>query len=434
MSKTILLCTVGGSHEPILTSIRQNKPDYVCFICSGKDADTGAPGSVMLLTGPGSVIKEHNTDARPTLPNIPTQAGLTQGQYEVVLVPTDDINETFRVVRQRLRGFVREQPEARLMADFTGGAKSMSGALVLAAVENEAVDLCLVTGSRSNLSSVASGMEGLELVNVETIRVQRDVAQYLGGWQHFAYGEATRGLAGIHPRNPELTRKVRVLRDLSRAFDAWDRFDHQSAFDIIDKYRRKIIPARKDMLDAITRLTRESRYQEPARLLDLWLNALRRAEQGRFDDAVARLYRLFEWTAQWILWTRREIKTADIPPDKIPEDVSIQPNRKGQYQAGLTVAWQLVGHWLPDSDAGRFSRLKLAELQSHIELRNYSILAHGHKPVDERDWQKLKGWMESHFLGLLQQEAEQAGLRSIPCQLPQHTWPDIELAMTDTTG
>ncbi len=28
----ILLCTVGGSHEPILTAIRETSPSFVCFM------------------------------------------------------------------------------------------------------------------------------------------------------------------------------------------------------------------------------------------------------------------------------------------------------------------------------------------------------------------------------------------------------------------
>ena len=428
MTKTVLLCTVGGSHEPILASILENKPDFVYFICSGKDPATGKPGSERQITGRGNVIKEHPSDTSHKLPNIPTQAGLHEEQYKAVLVPADDLDKAFRIIRHSLREAVLKHPEARFIADYTGGAKSMTAALVLAVVEDEAVDLRLVTGIRSDLASVASGMEGVEQVNVETIRAQRAVARSLDTWQWFAYGEAERELADIKPRDPALAGKVRILRDISKAFDEWDRFDHQSAFRIINIYRAKITPAHKYLLDAIKNLNTESEYQTPARLLDLWLNAERRAAQKRFDDAVARLYRLLEWTAQWVLHTHLRIDTADIPPDKIPKDVSIQLNRKGRCQAGLTVAWQLIGHWLPNTDAGRFSLGKLAELQAHVDLRNHSILAHGYKPVDEMNWHCFKTWVEGDFLTLLQQEAEQAGLRSLPLQLPQEAWPDIELS------
>jgi len=53
----ILLCTVGGSHEPILTALRQTTPDFVCFICTDRDPATGRPGSDTQILGKGACIK-----------------------------------------------------------------------------------------------------------------------------------------------------------------------------------------------------------------------------------------------------------------------------------------------------------------------------------------------------------------------------------------
>src|SRR5512143_3703278 len=99
IAPTILICTVGGSHEPILTAIRQTSPDFVCFICSGKDPATGRPGSDVQITGKGSIIKKSPLDEKPTLPNIPTQAGLREEQYEVAEVPADDLEQAFGQIR-----------------------------------------------------------------------------------------------------------------------------------------------------------------------------------------------------------------------------------------------------------------------------------------------------------------------------------------------
>ena len=427
MSKNVLICTVGGSHEPILTSIRENKPDFVCFICSEKDPVTGNPGSVVQITGKGSVIKQNKSDDKAMLPAIPIQAGLHDTQYQVVAVPADDLDEAFKTIEQHIRKLTRCYSAAQFVADYTGGTKSMSAALVLAAVENEEVGLRLVTGTRSNLEAVASGMERMELVTVESIRVQRAIERYTGGWQYFAYSEAAKGLVGIKPRNSKLRKKVGVLHDLSKAFDDWDRFDHKQAASKICVYRKLVAPAHQHLLASIKNLTTETKCQTPARLWDLWFNALRRAEQGRFDDAVARLYRLLEWTAQWILRIHCNIDTADIQPDKIPDDISMEPNRKGQYQAGLMNAWQIVGHHLPGSDAGQFSKQKLGSLQTQIELRNYSILAHGDKSIGRQDWQEFMAWMKDNFLELLEKETKQAHLlRSIPKQLPRQPWPALE--------
>lgn len=41
----VLVCTVGGSHEPIVTALRNGRPDHAIFVCSGKDPATGRPGA-----------------------------------------------------------------------------------------------------------------------------------------------------------------------------------------------------------------------------------------------------------------------------------------------------------------------------------------------------------------------------------------------------
>ncbi|MEZ5581392.1 MAG: hypothetical protein R3F37_00100 [Candidatus Competibacteraceae bacterium] len=143
MPPTILLCTVGGSHEPILTAIRATSPNYVCFICSGKDPATGKPGSDTQILGKGNIIKKSFTDDRPTLPNIPTQAGLNADQFEVIEVLADDLGQAFEQISTALLKLSHRFPEGRFLADYTGGTKTMTVALVTAALESDAVELQL---------------------------------------------------------------------------------------------------------------------------------------------------------------------------------------------------------------------------------------------------------------------------------------------------
>ena len=60
MSRTwhpkFLLCTVGGSHEPVLTAIRALDPDHVVFVCTGRDPGTGRAGSEQQVVGKGLVV------------------------------------------------------------------------------------------------------------------------------------------------------------------------------------------------------------------------------------------------------------------------------------------------------------------------------------------------------------------------------------------
>ena len=88
MRDFILLSTVGGSHQPILKAIRSITPEYVCFFCTEDNRQTGERGSLSQVTGSGNVIKANPNDDRPTLPNIPTQAGLADNRFEVRIVPS----------------------------------------------------------------------------------------------------------------------------------------------------------------------------------------------------------------------------------------------------------------------------------------------------------------------------------------------------------
>src|SRR5262245_25101025 len=65
---TALILTVGGSHQPILASLRQHRPDRVYFLCS---ADQGKKfGSHVQVSGEGKVLKSDPSLPAPDLPCI----------------------------------------------------------------------------------------------------------------------------------------------------------------------------------------------------------------------------------------------------------------------------------------------------------------------------------------------------------------------------
>lgn len=85
----ILLITVGGSHQPIVTTIRSLKPDRVIFLCS-----TGSRGSESQVIGQGTPCEvRRGTEVIERLPNIPTQAELGerfQPERDVIKIQEPD--------------------------------------------------------------------------------------------------------------------------------------------------------------------------------------------------------------------------------------------------------------------------------------------------------------------------------------------------------
>lgn len=421
MSITILLCTVGGAHQPIIKAIESTSPRYVCFFCTDKDPGTGRPGSIVQITGKGNVIKANRCDLKPTLPNIPTQTGLDAERFEVQKIPADDLDGAFFIMRDAVADMAERFPGARFIADYTGGTKTMTAALVCAALERDDVDLQLVAGARRNIDRVQDGTEQAMAASVDRLRLHRSIVLYLRAWRRFAYHEAAEGLTGIRiaadsPDRPRLE----LARSLSRALAHWDDFEHESALGLLDDYASRVASRFPQMLPTLRLLAQakeNDKRREPARLFDLWLNAERRAAQGRFDDAVARWYRLMEWTAQWQLQTKLDVKTtADFPSDKLPQNLRVAPS-DGKIKLGLMNAWQVVKYHL-SGPARVFIDEHEDRLRGLLELRNNSILAHGFEPVKETDWQDLHSWTKKNFLPVLRALATEAGLRNDPQQLP----------------
>ncbi|MGF1645160.1 MAG: TIGR02710 family CRISPR-associated CARF protein [Thiotrichales bacterium] len=425
MTPTVLIVTVGGSHQPITTSINELGPIYVCFLCTDRDPGTGQPGSRTQVEGKGNVIKASHADKAPSLPNLPTQCGLTETAFELCLVPADDLDGVVHKALAVFSSLRSRFPDARLVADYTGGTKTMTAGLSIAALERSDVELRLVTGARANLQQVHDGTQSGTAAVAEQIRLRRLMAPSLFLWSQYGYGAAAVGLSRISPpHDPLLRAEWQIARDLSLAFDAWDRFDHLEARKLLELYQPRI-GEKAGLLIAFLKtlcLDKADKRNEPARLIDLWLNAKRRAAQRRYDDAVARAYRLLEWSAQWLLRTRADIDTSNVPENRLPPEIALKPGRDGKRQAGLFDGWRLVANLLEGATA-EFARNEAETLLDHLRARNHSILAHGFTPIDEAMWNRFENWLESNFIPVLRQAAAHDGFRMEAPQLPdQPIW------------
>ena len=413
-----MICTVGGSHEPVLTAIRETSPDFICFVCSADDPGTGRSGSHRQVTGRGAVIKANPGDSHDTLPNIPIQLGLHDDCFEVLLVQSDDLDDGYR----KISGWINthQTGELELVADYTGGTKTMSAALVLAAVERDDVSIQLVTGNRADLISVQSGAEHAVPASIEHTRLDRAIAYAAANWRVYAYEAAATYLGGVAlPRDQVSRARLMMVRDLSAAFADWDRFEHAGAGARLESYRSKLGGEMPQVFNTLKSLTTDAASHEPMQIFDLWRNAERRAARARYDDAVARAYRVLEWSAQWLLSESAGIKTSDVPADRIPPEVRIPPNRQGRYQAGLFAAWELAALYC-GPEISTFWESQNTHLLDILKVRNASILAHGAKVVTPADWELFGGWIETELMPLLLgvTGGQKYRIHNLPPQLP----------------
>lgn len=240
---TTLLITVGGSPAPILTAIESLQPDRTIFICSD-----GPRGSLSQIVGEGAPCEiRRGAEVVDRQPNIPTQLNLgDRFNPDTDLVPLDnpdDLADCYRRIAAKIKALQQENPSSELYADYTGGTKTMSLSLGMAALDYGVALYLTTNATRENLIRVERGQSTerapTTLLTVERI-LNQDLPRFL---QDFNYSGAIATLQGLL-QSLELPadqkRHIRQLRDIYAGFEAWDRFDHLEAWDLLSMHMNQV--------------------------------------------------------------------------------------------------------------------------------------------------------------------------------------------------
>ena len=416
----VLTLTVGGSCAPIVRSVDSHKPSFVHFISNADDPATGRRGTRHVIDGEGLVCGEDRDNL--DLPNILEQVALAPGAYEIhELADPDDLDQCYATMVSVLSQAREQHPGAKLLADYTGGTKTMSAALVVAAL-NQQVELVMMRGARRNLVSVDPKTTYVHKSHISAAFLDRQLAVVSTLERRADYGAAAEAVEDVMSQHGpqgavQSTLQTRLL--LCRSFDAWDSFDHLLAYQQLDHLQNKALRRRvmnwKDALqmviqsrarvdddlatkasDLLGRRFAQADGFEVVR--DLLANAERRASQERFDDAIGRLYRATELVAQIVLRQRYEIATHDVALVALPEQT------RGKYEAlcgdgaRLELSMVQAHDLLADLDAGYGTLWKerRARVVDNLSTRNHSILAHGFQHIDKGTYFRIKGVLRTH--------------------------------------
>lgn len=411
---TLLICTVGGSPEPVVAALKQWRPLRVRFVHTPQ-----TKGDIDAKIVPAA--RSEGLDLDP-------------GRYDPFELPDgQDLASCLDRLRQltpEVGEWVARGPGFQVVVDFTGGTKCMSASIGLQASRWPCL-FSYVGGSERTKDGVGVVVSGAEKIvhqaNPWDALGHQAVEDFVVLFDQRAFVAAAKvaGVAKTRVSRPDRKREIAVLEQLAKAFDAWDRFDHQSSsatFDNVAKsandLRAVLGPAQgNQVLDSVRRLANHlgelCRAAPPSRhhVLDLLANAKRRKDEGRVDDAVARLYRTIEAVAQVALKESHGIESTEkVPLDRVPE--SLRPEwasraKDGVVALGLQDAYALLAS-LNDPLGEKFRSAALNGTKSPLAARNRSILAHGFDRVSEGVFDKL--WTTALSLAGI----EQASLPSFP--------------------
>lgn len=369
----VLVITVGGSPEPIVNAVSYVRPDFVFYICS---AGEGERSSKTLL----------EREIIPKIGQIPHRV--------VLLDDPDDFINCFKAISQIGEQIQRDYEDAEVIANYTGGTKTMTAALAVASMMNFDWELQFNKGPRVDLVKVKSGDLPVK-VSKWDILVYWELRNIKDAIGRFQYAEARNLIEAIITKVTERHQNDLIrIHSLCCAFDAWDRFDHSAAYEKLRPYASEF----SEYMATLGILLRKPYAYE--RIGDLVMNAQRRAVQSRYDDAVARLYRALELLAQ--IRVKQVLKIKDeneeqsfiVPLDVLPDatrDKYREFAENGKLKLGLYMTYVLLAD-MRDVLGEVYNKKRHAFLDV-LKLRNYSILAHGLKPLTLKDYERAHSFV-----------------------------------------
>jgi CRISPR-associated protein (TIGR02710 family) len=393
-----LICTVGGTADPILAAIKEWKPDRVLLIPSA---------------GTNTIAD----DVERNCGSVPT------GAWErIKLHDAENFSDCVRLMRgldENVAAWLRKGPTYDVIVDFTGGTKCMSAALALVS-RRWPCRFSYIGGSKRTKSGVGVVEPGNEQARItqnpwNALGYQAiEDACLLFDQQAFMPAANLLDKARQAVDDDSIKRTLSTLHQLCEGYGLWDRFQHKEAAQRIENTLRnsndlKAVFGSNHSELVISTLqqhcaTLETLFTQPqsrAMVADLLANAKRRFREARWDDGVARLYRAIEWIAQRVLAERHAIPdTGSVPLECIPEQLRERWQSRaenGKLKLGLRDAYLLLDA-LGDEAARTYKELKLDDRdRSPLKARNQSILAHGAQPVGKQVFDKL--WSAAMTLG-----------------------------------
>lgn len=437
-----LILTIGKATEPSIIRINKLKPDLVYFIHSIKSKENAL-----------FIIEE--TEIK----------NFKFKQLEDHESVDDSFIKSLECINEL------EQENFKVIGDFTVGTKPMVAGLVMACIEKNCEYVYLGESSEDSrhdgMGPVKSGQEKTKnqenpyenyaINEFKSGREFFDKYQFIASFDNFSNAEMKLKFA-------ELKQRSNIFMKIVRFYDSWDKFN-DSLDDIplneflegiilkkikntenLRKYFENEIPEfysqmkkNKTFLDKkITNKTSESiSYYLP----DLLSNAKRRIDEGKYDDAVARLYRAMELISQIRLNQYNLLDTSQIDEDKTffidKKKVKSKASKKvlAEIDTWNPKDWKKPNIKFLDFDSGKNYRLlnffskdekydltdstcKLVtnyyKINSQVQKRNTSILAHGLKPLNKIEAKNLYKLVLNHSKKLCQNIEKEMDLAKFP--------------------
>ena len=298
----------------------------------------------------------------------------------------DDFNACFEVFESKIweMDYQSGDKKYEIIMDYTSGTKTMSAAMACCGMFYSK-DLISVGGDRATGEVSA----GTEIINYQNLYKIYDKFALMRIRNYF---NAHRFMSCVDILGYIVDSSIHKdsLMHLCKAYYAWDNMEFEHAFNHlkeVDTNLFELSQLRGDLKKNIKALgtivnARSLNLKNCYILASIINNSIRKADEYKYDDAIARLYRSFELIAQ-IKLSNYNIKSSDIDVSVLLEnnvskdfiDTLEKTLEDGKIRIGLTMDFLLLNE-LGD-DLRKYYVENENKIKNMTQKRNNSILAHG---------------------------------------------------------
>lgn len=441
LSKTALILTIGQATEPSIKRINKLEPDLVYFI--------------------------HSTKSKENALFIIEETGIKNYKFKQ-LDDHESVDDSFM---KSLECINELKDDYEIIGDFTVGTKPMVSGLVMACIDKECQIVYLGESDENSrhdgMGPVISGQEKTkdqenpyENYAINEFRSGREFFnkyQFIAAFENFNNAE-------MKLKFDDLKERSKIFVKIVRFYDAWDKFNDELDEIPLNEYLQNIIldkiNSRQNLKDYFEneipgfykqmkdnkRFLDKKLIDKPSEsisyyLPDLLNNAKRRIKEGKYDDAVARLYRVMELISQ-IRLNQYNVLDKNKINDSKTFFVDKKNLKKKLSKSGLAevddmriYGWKNDNIELLDLDSGKNYKLlnifskeskydltdstkKLVsnyyKINHQVQRRNTSILAHGLRPLNKNEANNLFKLVLNHSKKLCKNVEKEMDLAKFP--------------------
>ena len=269
--------------QKLYSTINKLYPNHVVFFASSKSEHT--------IPYIGELFKNDGDE-------------FVEGEdYQIVTIEAiDDFNSCFETIESKIwdYDFKDDKQKYQIIMDYTSGTKTMSAAMACCGMFYSK-DLISVGGDRSQGEVSA----GTEIINYQNLYKIYDKFALMRVRYNF---NSNRFMPCIDILNfiVDLNIHKESFLDLCKAYYAWDNMEFENAYNHlikVDANQIEFVEIKNDIKNNLRALgnivrSKSENLKNCYILASLINNSIRKAEEYKYDDAIARLYRSFELIAQ----------------------------------------------------------------------------------------------------------------------------------------